>query len=104
MGVVPCLPGFVAAVDPSTSVPAGATELYYLSYIYGFLSSGLVFALLHRIFPSRPHAEFVNQSVSSLQLRRTYRERWDVTLSRTLEILDSQPVKTIGVDGLKVDV
>ncbi|KAF3810976.1 Transporter aclS [Colletotrichum gloeosporioides] len=32
VGVVPCMPGFVAAVDSSVTVSPGATELYYMSH------------------------------------------------------------------------
>ncbi|KAK0662846.1 Allantoin permease [Lasiodiplodia hormozganensis] len=104
LGVAPCMPGFIAAVNPSTSVSDGATELYYLCYIFGFLASGFAYAVLHWVFPSGPLSEFVAQSTSSLELRRMYQDRWDVAMHETAEILDGQPLDTVKVDPSKLDV
>lgn len=77
VGVVPCLPGFIAQVNGSVRVADGAVQLFYLNYLYGFLSSGLVYALLHRAFPARKLDGFVRDAMSARDLQRHYRDRWD---------------------------
>lgn len=77
VGCTPCLPGFVAAVNQSVQVPDGAVELYYLNYVYGFTSSMVLYALLHRIFPSRDLDEFVSEPTSARELQVRYSEKWD---------------------------
>ncbi|KAL2875824.1 hypothetical protein SGCOL_008971 [Colletotrichum sp. CLE4] len=88
VGVVPCMPGFIAAVDTSVTVSEGATELYSMSYIYGLLSSGLVYALLHRYFPAKSLDAFVRDSPSAHELQQMHQSKWDVTLAETPEILE----------------
>lgn len=89
MGVVPCLPGFIAAVDTSVSVSDGATELYYTNYMYGFLSSALVYSVLHFAFPDARSDDFVRNSPSARDLQQQYQSRWDdVTLAETPELHD----------------
>ncbi|KAH6668151.1 thiamine transporter [Plectosphaerella plurivora] len=87
VGVVPCLPGFVAAVNLNVTVTDGATELYYMSYVYGFLSSALVYSVLHRLFPAQAVASFVRDSPSPKELRAATYGAWDVTLAETSEHL-----------------
>ncbi|KAH7153467.1 NCS1 nucleoside transporter family protein [Dactylonectria macrodidyma] len=91
-GVVPCLPGFIAAVDLSISVSDGATELYYLNYLYGFLASGLVYSLLHFVFPDAKSDEFVRSSPSAKALQQQFQIRWDVTLGETPGLLHQSSV------------
>lgn len=81
------MPGFVAAVNTSVTVTDGATELYYMSYIYGFLTGGAVYALLHRLFPARAVASFVQESPPARELRETAYGRWDVSLAETPQVL-----------------
>ncbi|GKT56686.1 NCS1 nucleoside transporter family protein [Colletotrichum tofieldiae] len=88
IGVVPCLPGFIAAVDMSVTVSEGATELYYMSYLYGLLSSGLVYALLHKVFPARALDAFVRDAPSPRELQEMQKGKWDVTLAETPDILE----------------
>ncbi|KAK2053059.1 NCS1 nucleoside transporter family protein [Colletotrichum caudatum] len=88
-GVVPCMPGFVAAVDTSVTVSEGATELYYMSYMYGLFSSGLVYALLHKVFPAKALDAFVKDSPSARELQHLHRGKWDVTLAETADVLES---------------
>ncbi|GJC89774.1 transporter aclS [Colletotrichum liriopes] len=88
VGVVPCLPGFIAAVDMSVTVSEGATELYYMSYLYGLLSSGLVYALLHKVFPARALYAFVRDAPSPRELQEMQKGKWDVTLAETPDILE----------------
>ncbi|KAL6411529.1 NCS1 nucleoside transporter family protein [Ilyonectria robusta] len=89
VGVVPCLPGFIAAVDTSVSVSDGATELYYTNYMYGFLSSALVYSVLHFAFPDARSDDFVRNSPSARDLQQQYQTRWDdVTLAETPELHD----------------
>lgn len=83
VGVIPCMPGFVAAVDTSVSVSPGATELYYMSYIYGLLSSGLVYAVLHRVFPAEALESFIRTAPSARELREIHLGEWDCTLAET---------------------
>ncbi|KAI3556416.1 hypothetical protein CABS03_03477 [Colletotrichum abscissum] len=88
VGVVPCMPGFIAAVDTSATVSEGATELYSMSYIYGLLSSGLVYALLHWLFPARSLNAFVKDAPSARELQGMQQSKWDVTLAETPELLE----------------
>jgi NCS1 family nucleobase:cation symporter-1 len=87
VGVAPTLPGFIAAVNLSVSLPAGMTELYFLNYLYGFLSSAVVYALLHRIFPARDVDDFVKNAPSAKEVQRHYTDRWEVDLSQAGHIL-----------------
>lgn len=77
------MPGFVAAVDASVEVSDGATELYYMSYICGLLSSGLVYAVLHRLFPAEALESFVRTAPSARELREMHLGKWDCTLAET---------------------
>ncbi|KAI8270405.1 ncs1 nucleoside transporter family protein [Colletotrichum sp. SAR11_239] len=88
VGVVPCMPGFVAAVDTSVTVSPGATELYYMSYVYGLLSSGLVYAVLHRVFPAKALDSFVRTAPSARELQEFHLGKWDVTLAETPNVVD----------------
>ncbi|KAK8058132.1 hypothetical protein PG994_008580 [Apiospora phragmitis] len=77
VGCAPLLPGFIAAVNPDITVPAGATHLYDLSFIYGFAASGSVYSLLHVVFPARALDAFVKDSMTARQTMNHYREKWD---------------------------
>ncbi|OIW25708.1 NCS1 nucleoside transporter family protein [Coniochaeta ligniaria NRRL 30616] len=77
VGFAPLLPGFIAAVNTSATVSAGATEIYYMSYLYGFCASGIVFVLLHRVFPAPSLDAFVRNGMSAAGTRMLYREKWD---------------------------
>ncbi|KAM0277379.1 hypothetical protein ACHAQH_005819 [Verticillium albo-atrum] len=92
IGVVPCMPGFIAAVNLNVTVPDGATELYYMSYIYGFLSSGAVYIALHRFFPAEAVDAFVRESPSPKELRDVTAAQWDATLAETYEYLEATRV------------
>jgi NCS1 family nucleobase:cation symporter-1 len=69
-----------------------------MSYIYGFIASALVYALLHKVFPSKAQADFANQPATSVEVRRLYEERWDVTLAETMDIINGVTVDKI--DGI----
>lgn len=71
------MPGFIAAVNTSVVVSSGATELYYLSYLYGFCASALVFIILHKIFPARSLDDFVKNGMPAEETRHFYRTKWD---------------------------
>ncbi|KAM0335219.1 hypothetical protein ACHAQA_000261 [Verticillium albo-atrum] len=92
IGVVPCMPGFIAAVNLNVTVSDGATELYYMSYIYGFLSSAVVYIALHHFFPAKAVADFVRTSPSPKELRTATYEQWDVTLAETHEYMEATRV------------
>ncbi|RYP11800.1 hypothetical protein DL765_007592 [Monosporascus sp. GIB2] len=81
VGVLPCMPGFAAAMNSSVQVTDGATKLYYMSYIYGFLSSGAVYAALHWAFPADACSAFVRDAPSAKEVRQMYLGNWDVVLS-----------------------
>lgn len=86
VGVAPCLPGFIAAINLSITVPDGATELYYMNYLYGFMSSALVYWALHAAFPDKRLDEWVRSSPDAKTLQREYQERWDLIDTPHLEI------------------
>ncbi|TQV94190.1 NCS1 nucleoside transporter family protein [Cordyceps javanica] len=83
IGVGPCLPGFVASVNSSVSVPDSIRELYMTNYLYGFFSSGLVFVALHKAFPARAVDGFVKNEMAAAEVQRYYSDRWDVSLSES---------------------
>ncbi|KAI1484960.1 NCS1 nucleoside transporter family protein [Biscogniauxia mediterranea] len=83
VGAVPCMPGFVAAVDTSVSVPDGLTELYYLSYIYSFLAAAAAYYALHKIFPDKALDRFIQTAPPSTILRAIYQEKWDDSFEGT---------------------
>ncbi|KAK8003317.1 hypothetical protein PG989_003036 [Apiospora arundinis] len=93
VGCAPLLPGFIAAVNPDIGVSAGATNLYDLSFIYGFVASGFVYWLLHVVFPARALDAFVKNNMTAGQTRRHYREKWDAV--EGFEAEEGLPVETI---------
>ncbi|KOS21920.1 Uracil permease [Escovopsis weberi] len=89
VGVAPCLPGFISAVNPKIKVSDGAIEMYYLSYVYGLLSSGAVLAVLHWVFPARRMDAFVNDPMSAHEVQELARQRWEVTMDQTWGVLNA---------------
>ncbi|KAL4911463.1 hypothetical protein BDW74DRAFT_184788 [Aspergillus multicolor] len=77
IGVVPTMPGFVAAVNTSIHVSDQATELYYINYLYGFLVSAAVHTFLHWAVPDKKLDGFVNGGMSAREVQALYHERWD---------------------------
>ena len=77
IGVAPCVPGFINALNPSIATSNGAVELYYMNYLYGIVASGGCYALLHRLFPVTKVIEFIDHAPPSKELVRLNRERWD---------------------------
>ncbi|KAL7811658.1 permease for cytosine/purines, uracil, thiamine, allantoin domain-containing protein [Trichoderma gracile] len=78
VGVAPCLPGFIGAVNRSVLLPEGMAELFYLNYLYGFLSSAGVYVLLHWLFPARNVDRFVRTSPSPGEVQQFYSDRWEL--------------------------
>jgi NCS1 family nucleobase:cation symporter-1 len=74
------MPGFVAAVQPSVTVPMGLTHLYYICFLSGFAISASVFSLLHFIFPAVTSQRFVADGTSPRELMKEYQERWDAEI------------------------
>ncbi|KAK8034103.1 hypothetical protein PG993_009098 [Apiospora rasikravindrae] len=64
VGCAPLLPGFMSAVNPDIIVPAGATNLYDLSFIFGFVATRALDA-------------FVKNDMTACQAMSHYREKWD---------------------------
>lgn len=89
MGVAPCLPGFVAAVNTSVKVPDGATEFYYLNYLYGFLASASVYSLLHFVFPDQKLDAFVRDSPSAKEVQQAYDESWAIVTAENSSVTGS---------------
>lgn len=79
-------------------VPDGVTELYYINYLYGFLSSGLVYTLLHIVFPAREVDAFVKESPSAREVQRHYQDRWEVELSQTAHVLDDSSSHEMSIE------
>ncbi|KAK8113350.1 NCS1 nucleoside transporter family protein [Apiospora sp. TS-2023a] len=77
VGCAPLLPGFISAVNPEIIVSVGATNLYDLSFIYGFVASGFVYFLLHLVFPAPALDAFVKNSMTARQTMSHYRQKWD---------------------------
>ena len=92
VGVVPILPGFIAAVNLSISIPDGVTELYYLNYVYGFMASAFAYALLHRLVSDQKLDAFVQENTSAKEVQDLYHGRWDITYAEAgAEIEDPLP-------------
>lgn len=52
VAVVPLLPGLAIQVNPSVTISEGMRHLYDCSYLYGFLSGGLIYVILSKVFPA----------------------------------------------------
>lgn len=76
-GVVPSLPGFIAYVNPSITVPIGLTHLYYICFLTGMSISAAVYVALHYAVPDRRLQAFVNSAPPARQLMDEYRELYD---------------------------
>lgn len=85
IGVTPVLPGFIAAVNPAVAISDRAVELYYTNYLYGFLSSAVVYYLLHWAVPDRKFDTFVKDYPSARELQQLYNDRWDVSVTQDPE-------------------
>jgi nucleobase:cation symporter-1, NCS1 family len=90
VGCAPTLPGFIAAVNTSVTVSEGATELYYLSYLYGFFASAAVYICLHKVFPVPAVDSFVRSSVSPEQLMVMYRDKWEDVHYESSQVMEGQ--------------
>lgn len=73
------MPGFISAVNPSITVPIGATSLYYICFLNGFAISSVVFVALHRIFPAPSHQAFVEGPSTAKETMQRYQTKWDAT-------------------------
>lgn len=71
------MPGFVAAVQPSITVPIGLTHLYYICFLVGSTISATVYSFLHFVFPAGELKTNVLNSSSSRVLIFEYQEGWD---------------------------
>ena len=80
------MPGFIMAVNKNVKVSEGAQELYMMSYIYGFFSSGLLFALLHIIWPAQAVDRFAKNDLTPKEVQEHYERRWDIELSETKDM------------------
>ncbi|KAF9891407.1 hypothetical protein FE257_004263 [Aspergillus nanangensis] len=76
-GTIPSLPGFIAHVDPSISVPVGLTRLFYICFLSGITISATVFIALHHFFPATKVQHFVDTAPPAHVLMQEYRERWE---------------------------
>ncbi|KAL3437841.1 permease for cytosine/purines, uracil, thiamine, allantoin-domain-containing protein [Aspergillus tetrazonus] len=78
IGVIPTMPGFVAAVNTSITVSDAATELYYINYLYGFLVSAAVHAFLHWLIPDWKLHAFVTDNTPASEIQELSNARWDI--------------------------
>ncbi|CAF3476502.1 unnamed protein product [Fusarium graminearum] len=78
VGVVPQMPGFVAAVNMSVHVSDGAVELYRLNYLFGFVVSAAVYYVLHLVMPEEKLDNFVKDGVSAKDTQQMYHDRWNM--------------------------
>lgn len=82
------MPGFVASVQPSVSVPIGLTHLYYICFLAGFAISFSIYCMLHFLFPAHGLNEFVSSSPSARALMVEYQEKWDSESSEAVSDVD----------------
>ncbi|RBR09510.1 uncharacterized protein FIESC28_09841 [Fusarium coffeatum] len=78
VGVVPQMPGFIAAVNPSVQISDGAIELYRLNYLFGFMISAVVYYVLHLVVPERKLDEFLKDGISAQETQQKYHESWNM--------------------------
>jgi NCS1 family nucleobase:cation symporter-1 len=78
----------VAAVDTSVVISDGATKLYYLNYLYGFVASAVAYSLLHCVLPDRKFHAFIQDGTSARETQGFYNGRWRVVEAQTPEIED----------------
>jgi NCS1 family nucleobase:cation symporter-1 len=78
----------VAALNTSIIVSDGAVELYYMNYLYGFLSSAFVYFLLHWVVIDKKLDAFVKSGFSARELQQLYDDRWQLTMGQTPENFD----------------
>jgi NCS1 family nucleobase:cation symporter-1 len=71
------MPGFVASVQPSVTVPIGIIHLYYICFLVGFVISASLYCFLHFIFPAKSLQEFVKNGSTPASLMSQYQDRWD---------------------------
>ncbi|KAI1912001.1 hypothetical protein LOZ53_002329 [Ophidiomyces ophidiicola] len=76
-GTVPSLPGFVAEVNSSVTVPIGLVRLYQICFLSGFAISAFVYCVLHFLVPVQAIKHFVANSPAADDLIREYREACD---------------------------
>ena len=76
-GVAPSMPGFIASVNQSVTVPIGLIHMYYICFLVGFSITASVFCLLHFVFPAKQVVNFVASSLSAKILIADYQDRWD---------------------------
>ena len=89
------MPGFISAVNPSITVPIGATRLYYICFLNGFAISSAVFILLHRFFPARAHQAFVDGRMTAKETMALYQEKWDAKGQVDVDELGSKDVEDV---------
>lgn len=53
VAVGPNLPGLAYSINSSTHISTGAKHLYTFDWLYGFVSSILIYVSLHKIFPAK---------------------------------------------------
>ena len=61
-----------------------------MNYLWGFLSSGFVYFLLHWIIPSKSLDDFVKGNASMKELQELYRGRWDVIEAASSEAFNEE--------------
>jgi NCS1 family nucleobase:cation symporter-1 len=79
------MPGFVASIDTSLTVPIRLTHLYYICFLAGFAISATIFCILHWVFPAKDVVNFVASISSPKLLMAEYQDQWDVGDSEITE-------------------
>lgn len=99
VGVAPTLPGFIAAVNTNVQLSDGSIELYYMNYLYGFLASGLVLVVLHRVFPDRVLDQFLRESPSAKELQQLNSAKWDITASHVSDSVEEEQQVNLRIEN-----
>lgn len=85
-------------------VSDNAVKLYYMNYLYGFLSAAVVYSSLHWIISDNRIDRFVRQDSTPKELQQLYSDRWDVTVGESPESVDerleAQHDKCKGITGV----
>ena len=87
-GTAPSLPGFVATVNASVTVPMGLLHLYDICFLVGFAICSSLYCFLHYVFPARKVQDFVTNAPAARVLMRIHREDTD---ARALGNYEARP-------------
>ena len=96
VAVLPNLPGLAYSINAKTSISSGAKHLYTFDWLYGFVSSIIIYVTMSYIFPKK-------DSLSSTTIFGYDPEESESDLERRGEAISTGNEKGFGnIDGVDV--